>query len=81
MIRFQNTGNDTAFLVVIRDQLPPELDPAGVRPGAASHPYRFEMVGKDQLSFTFSNILLPIAPPTNLNRMALSISPFHKKEI
>lgn len=59
LIRFQNTGNDTAFHVVIRDQLPPGLDPLSVRPGAASHPYRFEMVGKNQLSFTFPDILLP----------------------
>lgn len=59
MIRFQNTGNDTAFLVVIRDVLPPELDPATVRPGPASHPYRFQLSGSGALRFTFENILLP----------------------
>lgn len=59
LIRFQNTGNDTAFLVIIRDQLPPQLDPLSIRPGAASHPYRFEIVGNNQLSFTFPNIQLP----------------------
>ncbi|MCB9315593.1 MAG: PQQ-binding-like beta-propeller repeat protein [Lewinellaceae bacterium] len=59
MIRFQNTGNDTAFLVVIRDDLPAELDPATVRPGPASHPYKFQMSGSGMLRFTFENILLP----------------------
>ncbi len=60
MIRFQNTGNDTAFLVVIRDELPVEtLDPATVRPIAASHPYTWELNGNGSLSFTFPNILLP----------------------
>ncbi len=59
MIRFQNTGNDTAFLVVIRDALPAELDPATVRPGPASHPYQFQLSGSGALRFTFENILLP----------------------
>lgn len=59
MIRFQNTGTDTAFLVVVEDQLPPQLDPASVRPGAASHPYQFELSGDGRLRFTFGNILLP----------------------
>lgn len=59
MIRFQNTGNDTAFLVVIRDALPAELDPATVRPGPASHPYQFQLSGPGLLRFTFENILLP----------------------
>ncbi|MBK6929378.1 MAG: DUF11 domain-containing protein [Saprospirales bacterium] len=59
MIRFQNTGNDTAFLVVVRDTLPAELDPASVQPGVASHPYAFRRSGSQELAFTFSRILLP----------------------
>lgn len=60
MIRFQNTGNDTAFLVVIRDDLPVEtLDPGTVRPIAASHPYTWDLTGTGSLRFTFPNILLP----------------------
>ncbi|HRI60800.1 MAG TPA: sialidase family protein, partial [Saprospiraceae bacterium] len=59
LIRFQNTGTDTAFNVVIRDTLSPWLDPASVRPGAASHPYTWELSGQGILKFTFSNILLP----------------------
>ena len=59
-IRFQNLGNDTAFLVIIRDELPVEtLDPGTVRPIAASHPYTWDLTGNGSLSFTFPNILLP----------------------
>lgn len=59
LIRFQNTGTDTAFTVVIRDTLSAWLDPATVRPGASSHPYTFDFYGGSNLKFTFDNILLP----------------------
>ncbi len=59
LIRFQNTGTDTAFNVFIRDTLSPWLDPASVRPGAASHPYTWTLSGGGVLQFTFANILLP----------------------
>ncbi|HFA49931.1 MAG TPA: T9SS type A sorting domain-containing protein [Bacteroidetes bacterium] len=59
MIRFQNTGTDTAFRVVIRDTLSPFLDVASVRPGASSHPYEFDISGPGVLKFTFNDILLP----------------------
>jgi len=58
-IRFQNTGNDTAFTVVLRDTLSAWLDPATVRPGASSHPYSWDLSGTGHLTFTFENILLP----------------------
>ncbi len=59
IIRFQNTGTDTAFNVLIRDTLSPFLDVASVRPGASSHPYDFEIYGQGILRFTFPNIQLP----------------------
>ncbi|MDO8367891.1 MAG: T9SS type A sorting domain-containing protein, partial [Saprospiraceae bacterium] len=58
-IRFQNTGNDTAFLIRIFDTLPPTLDPATIRPIAASHPYTWDVTANGQIIFTFANILLP----------------------
>ena len=67
LVRFQNTGTDTAFTVVIRDTLSPWLDPASVRPGAASHPYAWNLSGPGILSFTFNNILLP---DSNVNEAA-----------
>ncbi|MEM7036827.1 MAG: T9SS type A sorting domain-containing protein, partial [Bacteroidota bacterium] len=57
-IRFQNTGNDTAFAVVIRDTLAAELDPESVHGGAASHPYQLGRIG-NAIFFQFDNILLP----------------------
>lgn len=59
LIRFQNTGTDTAFTVVIRDELSSALDPGSVVPGAASHPYRFEYFGDRNIKFTFPDINLP----------------------
>lgn len=58
-INFQNTGTDTAFLVVLRDTLSPLLDPASIRVGAGSHPYTWNLSGKGILEFRFENILLP----------------------
>jgi uncharacterized repeat protein (TIGR01451 family) len=59
LIRFQNTGTDTAFTVTVRDTLSKFLDPTSIEPGAASHPYRYELYGGGILKFTFENILLP----------------------
>lgn len=60
MIRFQNTGNDTAFTVVIVDTLDvATLKAASIRPGSASHPYQFDISESGIVTFTFDNILLP----------------------
>ncbi len=58
-IRFQNTGTDTAFTVVITDTLPANLDPGTIVMGAASHPFSWELRDAGVLRFAFSNILLP----------------------
>jgi uncharacterized repeat protein (TIGR01451 family) len=58
-IRFQNTGNDTAFLVVIRDTLPLTLNPQSVRPIASSHPFQWSLGPGRLLTLTFPDILLP----------------------
>jgi len=59
LIRFQNTGNDTAFTVRIVDTLSAWLDPASFRAGASSHPYTWDLSGAGVLSFLYENILLP----------------------
>ncbi|MBK9013732.1 MAG: T9SS type A sorting domain-containing protein [Saprospiraceae bacterium] len=59
LIRFQNTGTDTAFTVTVRDTLSLFLDPTSIEPGAASHPYRYELYGSGILKFTFDDIMLP----------------------
>lgn len=67
MIRFQNTGTDTAFTVVLLDTLSAFLDAASVRPGASSHVYDFDLLENNILRFRFDNILLP---DSNVNEAA-----------
>ena len=59
LVRFQNTGTDTAFTVVVVDTLATWLDPESVCAGASSHAYIFQMSGPGILTFTFPQILLP----------------------
>ncbi|HRH39110.1 MAG TPA: hypothetical protein PK760_12230, partial [Flavobacteriales bacterium] len=66
-IRFQNTGTDTAFNVVITDTLPSTLDPASIQWGPSSHPCTREVSGPGYLQFVFGNILLP---DSNMNEAA-----------
>ena len=58
-IRFQNTGTDTAFNVILFDTLSTSLNPLTVVPGASSHPYQWELTDNGVLVFRFNNILLP----------------------
>ena len=72
LIRFQNTGTDTAFKVVVIDTLTKWLDPASIELGASSHPFTFEMSGSREdggviLKFIFENIMLP---DSNINEAA-----------
>ncbi len=67
LIRFQNTGTDTAFTVRVVDTLSAWLDPATVRPGASSHEYKFDLTGPGIVEFLFENILLP---DSNVNESA-----------
>ncbi len=66
-IRFQNTGTDTAFTVVIRDTISPHLDINSIQPGASSHSYEFDLIGDGAIKFTFNDILLP---DSNINEPA-----------
>lgn len=58
-IRFQNTGNDTAFNIVVVDTLSSYLDLTSVISGVSSHPYTFDVYGNGIIQWTFSNIMLP----------------------
>jgi hypothetical protein len=60
-IRFQNTGTDVAYTVVLVDTLSENLDPATLKLGAASHAYSFSVSGKGRpvLKWTFNKINLP----------------------
>jgi hypothetical protein len=61
VIRFQNTGTDVAYKVVVVDTLSADLDVSTLQLGSVSHPYKMQVSGKGRpvLTFTFNNILLP----------------------
>jgi uncharacterized repeat protein (TIGR01451 family) len=59
LIRFQNTGTDTAFTVVLKDTIADFLDLTTLRQGPGSHDYDLKIVEGNTLEFTFANIMLP----------------------
>ncbi|MFN0034715.1 MAG: SdrD B-like domain-containing protein [Saprospiraceae bacterium] len=78
LIRFQNTGTDTAFSVVVRDTLDLDLDIASIRPLGSSHPYTFDFQGQNVAQFVFANILLPdsnVNEPASHGYLKFSIVP------
>lgn len=58
-IRFQNTGTDTAFTVVVTDTIPAALDLTTFHQGVASHPFSVSMRPGRVLEWRFADILLP----------------------
>ena len=58
-IRFQNTGTDTAFKVVITDTLDVDLDMLRFEQGASSHAVEVAFRVGRVVEWTFDNILLP----------------------
>ena len=64
-IRFQNTGNDTAFSVVITDTLNSQLQANSLEVINTSHPAKITVKG-NVVYFEFINILLP---DSNVNEM------------
>jgi len=77
-IRFQNTGTDTAFTVVVRDTLDADLDIETLVVEANSHPVTWQLHSGNELVFTFQNILLPdsnVNEPESHGFIRYSISP------
>ena len=66
-IRFQNTGTDTAFTVVVTDTLSVDLDISTLQIGAGSNPFEYSLETGRVLKFTFEDILLP---DSNVNEAA-----------
>ena len=58
-IRFQNTGNDSAFNVIIKDTLDPKLDWNSFRMLDASHNYQLTITDDNKCEWKFNNINLP----------------------
>lgn len=59
-VHFQNTGNDTAYKVVVTDSISPYLDISTLELGAYSYPYTLSVSGTGSpiLRFTFNGINL-----------------------
>lgn len=80
-IRFQNTGNDTAFTVVIRDTLDENLDLGSFGILSGSHPFTVLLDEQERVvEFTFENILLPDSltnEPLSHGYVSFSIQPIH----
>jgi len=67
-VRFQNTGNDTAFNIIVRDTLDTDFDWSTFEITASSHEMRsvfYEETG--EVEFIFEDIYLP---DSNVNEMA-----------
>ena len=59
VIRFQNTGTDTAFRVIVRDTLDNKLDWNTFQMINASHAYTLTITNKNMVEWKFDPILLP----------------------
>lgn len=59
LVRFQNTGNDTALNVIVKDIIHSNLDITTFEIISSSHPLSFNILTGRNLSFEFNNILLP----------------------
>lgn len=58
-VRFQNTGNDTAYAVVVEDYLSVLHDLSTFEAVAASHPFTVKMLEAGRVVFRFDDIYLP----------------------
>jgi hypothetical protein len=58
-VRFQNTGTDTAFFAVVRDELSLLLDMNTLEVISSSHPFTMRLTGPTSVEWDFGTILLP----------------------
>lgn len=66
LIRFQNTGTDTAFKVVVIDTLSEHLDVSTFQMGSVSHPYVYAIEG-NVVRFEFNPIALVDSTTNEVN--------------
>ncbi len=67
LIRFQNTGNDTAFNIIVTDTISPGLNINSLFVISTSHLCWIEKIGGELMRFHFDDILLP---DSNVNEPA-----------
>ncbi len=77
-IDFQNTGNDTAYTIVIADTLSNALEPMSLEITGSSHPVTLAMDNNGIVTFRFDNIMLPdssVNEPTSHGFVSYRIRP------
>ncbi len=78
-IRFQNTGTDTAFNIVLKDTLSNKVDPSTLEVMGASAPYQLTVRNGNILIWTLSNIQLP--PSTQNNAGSVGFVAYRVKPV
>ncbi len=58
-VRFQNTGTDTAFKVIVRDTIDSDLDLQSYDYSFSTHSHTTDFLEGNVIQWTFENILLP----------------------
>ncbi|MCC7028812.1 MAG: T9SS type A sorting domain-containing protein [Chitinophagaceae bacterium] len=84
LIRFQNTGTDTAHNIFILDTLSDQLDISTLKITAFSHPYTIEILNGHILKFKFDHIMLPdsnVNEPLSHGYIAYSIQQKNTNQI
>ncbi|MFK7808843.1 MAG: hypothetical protein AB8F74_13650, partial [Saprospiraceae bacterium] len=77
-IQFQNTGNDVAYLVTIRDTLSENVDLSTLKVHGATHDFTWALNQNRELVFTFEDINLPDSTsnePASHGHVSYSILP------
>lgn len=67
LIRFQNTGTDTAFNIVIKNKLDINFDWTSILVSSASHNYQYQIDEKGEMSIYFNNIMLADSNISEIN--------------
>lgn len=75
VIRFQNTGTDTAFNITVRDTLENRLDWNSLQMISASHACQLAIEDANKLTWQFNNIKLPYDEPNSHGYIAYRIKP------
>jgi hypothetical protein len=78
LIRFQNTGTDTAFNITVRDTLDTRLNWNSLQMIASSHSHQLSIEDGNKLTWKFNDIKLPhtgIDEPNSHGYVAYSIKP------
>jgi uncharacterized repeat protein (TIGR01451 family) len=77
-VRFQNTGNDVAYNVNIKDELDADLDYSTLKVMSTSHDMLQPYINGNEVTFAFSNINLPDSTanePASHGYVTYSVSP------